>query len=392
MEQYFQNWWDHFSSKKITLDALKGPLSFTPEIKKSSLESQVVILCYVYSLLKTIFPQDKMCAGLMVVTGLKKDFLQSFLSDLEKNNLILNEIRSLEEFTADNYKIYNFSKTFSNRYLYGEKALVDISNDVQIVIHPADQSGLDNLKSLPLFETLIKGFHEIYDDKVVKMDNLGKYIHVTPKQYPDLYFLLKETCEVLGLKKEPDLYLGPGYINAFTSSITDPCIILSSGVLQTCNRDEIMFIIGHEIGHIMCKHLLYTQMSNLLPKILASAGRLTMGATNLIGLGVELRFRQWSRSAEFTADRFGLMACQNVGSSITTLLKLSGAPPNMINQIDLNEYLKQYDEYSAFVDAGLNKAANFMAKIDDTHPYSILRVKELINYANKMKAGLDKVA
>lgn len=392
MQAYFQSWWDHFQSNNLTEEALLGPLSFTQNHRSLSLESQTIILGYITGLLLKKYPKEKVPEALALCSGLKHEFVNNFFSRYCEKNIAVPEFSTYQDFIADNHKIYSFSKIFSNQYLYGEKAAVNLGTNFSLLLHPADKSSQDDLKAIPFFDGLIKTFHEIYDDKIIKVENLGKYIHVTPKQYPDLYYLLKETCEILGLKKEPDLYLCLGHINAYTTSITDPCIVLSSGVLQLCNRDEIMFILAHEIGHIMCEHLLYTQMSSLLPKILASAGKMTFGATSLMSVGLEVKFRSWSRAAEFTADRFGFLACQNLGASITTLMKLAGAPPTMINQFDINEYLKQFDEYTNFQNSGLNKAAAFMGKLDESHPYGILRVKHLIDFAVKVKTGSKQAA
>ena len=67
----------------------------------------------------------------------------------------------------------------------------------------------------------------------------------------------------------PDLYIQWGYeINAFTVGSENPIVVLNSGLIDMCEDDEIMFIIGHELGHIKSNHMLYHMMANVINMII----------------------------------------------------------------------------------------------------------------------------
>jgi len=381
LEKFFDLIWD-FSQSKSEEDYKK--IGFTPEIRSLSFESQVIVILQLYTVLKDV-NSDEAGEELHKLTGLKKEFINDLISDIETSNLALSALDSKESFLKDNHKLYTFARNFSSSKLYGIKKKVP-QVDLNRIKHPQDKQGLDELKSVTGLDAIITMFNDIYDDKVIKLENQSKLIHVTPKQYPDLYYLMKEVAQVLGLEKEPDLYLRMGYFGAYTTSINDPCIVLDSGLLNVCTRDELMFIIGHEIGHIMSKHLLYTQVSVALPELLKMTGKFTFGVTSLLGAGLELKFATWSRSSEYTADRFGLLACQNIGAAITSILKMSGAPPNFITQVDFEEFLNQIENYNNVGGTGpFAKIVKYVAKIDESHPYNVFRLRQIIDYANDNK-------
>ena len=71
------------------------------------------------------------------------------------------------------------------------------------------------------------------------------------------------------MKKVPDLYIQWGYdINACTVGAENPIIILNSGLIDLCDDDEIMFVIGHECGHVKSNHMLYHMMGQVINYIL----------------------------------------------------------------------------------------------------------------------------
>ncbi|MCM1988557.1 hypothetical protein [Oceanirhabdus seepicola] len=46
----------------------------------------------------------------------------------------------------------------------------------------------------------------------------------------------------------------------------------------------------------------------------------------------------WSRMAEFTADRAGLLACQNIDAPVTTTMKIAGLPLAHNSEVNLEEF------------------------------------------------------
>ena len=76
------------------------------------------------------------------------------------------------------------------------------------------------------------------------------------------------------------------------------------------NEDEVAFVIGHEIGHAIFEH-------HKLPVhgILANDDRLKPQDT--------LQVLRWSRMAEISADRVGLIGCQSLQHAFGAKIVLS---------------------------------------------------------------------
>lgn len=53
--------------------------------------------------------------------------------------------------------------------------------------------------------------------------------------------------------------------NAFAAGVEDPIIVINSGAIDLLTYEELLFIIGHEVGHIKSQHVLYSQMAQILP-------------------------------------------------------------------------------------------------------------------------------
>lgn len=54
---------------------------------------------------------------------------------------------------------------------------------------------------------------------------------------------------------------------------------------------------------------------------------------------------QWYRTSDYTADRVGLLACQDIDVALKTMIKMSGIPKKFYNNIYTNSILKQAVEF-----------------------------------------------
>jgi len=84
--------------------------------------------------------------------------------------------------------------------------------------------------------------------------------------------------------------------------------------------------------------------------------------------------------AEFSADRAGLLVCQNLKSAISALMKISGYPPADYYNIDVDHFIKQADEFKNFDSSTLDKIAKFAGVLMATHPWSVMRAHEMLSW------------
>ena len=128
-------------------------------------------------------------------------------------------------------------------------------------------------------------------------------------------------------------------INAF--AMADGTVRVYSGLMDLMTDEELLFVMGHEIGHVHYEHskqayrLAYAAQA--ARKGAASAGGTAgaMAAGSLGGLAEKLVNSQFSQSEESQADSFGLQFLRlnhiDPHAAITALEKLGGGPSSMFS-------------------------------------------------------------
>jgi Zn-dependent protease with chaperone function len=175
--------------------------------------------------------------------------------------------------------------------------------------HPFDKKALASLEATPGLPALLKTIKKYSFDKVQKITHTGSYLQVGENQYPKVYRIYRECCEVLDFQSIPALYLMESFdINAYAPCFSEPLIVLMTGTVEALTDEELAFIIGHELGHIKSQHLLYHDMANVLKLLGSVIGDMTLGIGNLVSVGLQIALLYWQRMSEFTSDRAGLLA------------------------------------------------------------------------------------
>jgi Zn-dependent protease with chaperone function len=219
-------------------------------------------------------------------------------------------------------------------------------------------------------------------ERMVLLQHIGSDIEVKETNLPQLKKILNEICETLSIKTIPRMYLNQDpSINASALGINNPIIVVNTGTLEKLSMDELYFIIGHEAGHIKSKHTRYGFLQMILPFL----GNLVPAVGPLISVGIQVLLFRFQRMAEFTADRAGMLCCQNLDTATTSLMKLAGYPMQYYDQINKDDFIKQFDDFKDYNENTYNKALNLIANMQMTHPWSVLRGKELFQWVNDNK-------
>ena len=87
--------------------------------------------------------------------------------------------------------------------------------------------------------------------------------------------------------------------------------------------------------------------------------------------------------AAVTADRAGLLCVQNMEPPINSFMKLAGGAATLFKEMDKEEFLKQIRAYEDADRSNLNKAYKILLTAERSHPYAILRAKELDLWHNE---------
>lgn len=208
-------------------------------------------------------------------------------------------------------------------------------------------------------------------------ENIATGVQVSEKQYPSMHAMLKEACDVLDLPL-PQLYVRQNPIpNAYTLAVqgNKPFIVVHSSLIELLTPQELQAVIAHELGHLKSEHGVWVTMANLILLLSTSSlgGNLGRAVYQLLNTQLLL----WQRSAELTCDRAMLLVMQDPRIAISTLMKLAGGTSKYSEEMDIDEYLTQADQFDKASTTRFGRLMRESMTANSTHPLPILRVREI---------------
>lgn len=244
--------------------------------------------------------------------------------------------------------------------------------------HPSDAAALDALTNTAGFDLFIQKVNEWGIERYLRVQLTGSYLRVGPDNFPDLYRTLSDVRDRLDVPVDVDLYIAAGgEINAYTIGVKHPLIVLTSLAVELLSPEELTYVIGHEVGHVKSSHVLYYQIADFLPLIGGLVGSLTFGLGEFFSTGIQMALLYWKRTSEYTADRAGLLACQNAEVAWKALMKLAGLPSRYYDTVNTEDFLKQAREFKDLDIDTLSKIAKWLSVLGATHPWTVERAQQL---------------
>lgn len=236
--------------------------------------------------------------------------------------------------------------------------------------HPADRAALNALRKLPAFDAVLRKIFGFFGEKPVRLAFQANAVRVSPTQHPRVHRLYGRAASTLDAPADYPVFVSQTpIVNAGAYGMERPFIIVNSGMVSLLDDDELTFVLGHEIGHIMSGHVLYTTMMVILMQ-LAERGFPIVG---LAARAVLIALMEWYRKAELSSDRAGALAIQDPDVGMRTMLRLAGGASDETN---LPEFVKQADEYRATGDLA-DQVFKVLNLLGADHPFPVLRVAEL---------------
>ena len=239
--------------------------------------------------------------------------------------------------------------------------------------HPADRGALVALRKLKGFDTVLKAMSGLFNERAVRLVYLGSAIRVDERQFGRLNTLLAEAGRILDAPELPELYVAANPVpNALTIGMNKPFIVVSSGLVDLLDDEELRFVLGHELGHAISGHAVY---QTLLQRLIQLSG--VLNAIPIGGLGfraIMAALMEWSRKAELSADRAGLLATQDPPTAFRVHMQLASG--GHLEDLDPTSFFAQGQEYD---DAGdLRDSVLKLLLIEArSHPFAVVRAAEL---------------
>jgi len=160
----------------------------------------------------------------------------------------------------------------------------------------------------------------------------------TMPEYLDKF--INDVCTKHNMKRPKIGYIDDGAPNAFTYGRTknDARLVLTRGIFELLNEDEVVSVVGHEIGHIVHYDMLFMTFAQLVPLLLYYVYEICMGSNNsdndnnnaaAVGLIAYVLYIisqyiiLWlSRTREYYADEFSFQTTKNPNAMQTALIKV----------------------------------------------------------------------
>ncbi|MBI4863107.1 MAG: M48 family metalloprotease [Candidatus Riflebacteria bacterium] len=239
--------------------------------------------------------------------------------------------------------------------------------------YPSDRTGLKLLHKAGPLRELSRLLILQVTEPMLHGQLLGTAVKVTENQFPRIR-RIASVCERILNLPPVNIFVGqtpPRMVDAqaVTYGTEDSaCIFLPALLVDAVSDNELRFILGREMGHIKCRHVLYLTAAQLI----GLGFSIFEGVTGQIITAVLGQILSpWQRRTEITADRAGLVCCQNIATAVRTMVKVAMGAPKLFNQVNLEEYLKQADTLRE----------NFAwSEPREAHPYLIHRVHLLMEF------------
>lgn len=247
--------------------------------------------------------------------------------------------------------------------------------------HPLDMRALNALENTPGLGKLIKKCNEYGLERFLRIQFTGSNLCVNPDNFPEIYEKVDEACKILDVPIRPDVYItAEGNIHVLLAGVEHPLVAISSATIDQLTDDELLFVIAREIGHIKSGHSLYRQMADFFHVIATAIGHATLGIGSLLSRPIEIALLNWRRTSEFTADRAGLLVCQDANVAIGAMIKLAGLPRKYFGKFNADDFIAQAKDFAGLDESRLDWIAKTIKIMDQSHPWTVMRAGEFLRW------------
>ncbi|MFC3346205.1 M48 family metallopeptidase [Streptomyces echinoruber] len=243
--------------------------------------------------------------------------------------------------------------------------------------HPADRSALVALRKLSGFDTVFKTLSGLLPERSLRLLFLSDSVRVSDQQFAHLNDMLRDACYILDLKKVPPMYVTQDpQPNAMCIGLDEPIIVVTTGLVELLDEEEMRAVVGHEVGHALSGHAVYRTVLLFLTQLAVRVAWIPLGSLAIMGIVTALR--EWFRKSELSADRAGLLVGQDLRASLRGLMKLAGG--NHLHEMNVDAFLQQAEEYEAGGDLR-DSVLKILNVLPRSHPFATVRAAELKKWA-----------
>ena len=232
-------------------------------------------------------------------------------------------------------------------------------------------------------EEVLKKIRMSGSDTYWRSNMEGHSLKVDKELLPDFYRLCHEVKAKLNFEEDVDFYItGDSTVNAFSVAAEEegePHIVnINSALFDLMTTDELKFVIGHELGHLINKD---TALARLI--------RFVFPPEANVPVSLQYKIRLHDQLAELVADRYGYIATENLDVCVTAFFKLASGLDLAKMNVSIEALIADNNRRLEYFlnDKGVSRAS---------HPVNPIRVQALNLFATseseeELKAGMDEL-
>ena len=243
--------------------------------------------------------------------------------------------------------------------------------------HPADRSALVALRKLTGFDVLLRRLSGLFSDRALRLMFLASSVRASEQQFSYLHEMVRDGSYILDLPVVPELFIWQNpEVNAMALGTDKPFLVITTGLVNLCDPEELRFVIGHELGHVLSGHSVYRTM---LFHLIRLAQRIAWMPIGYLGLrAIIWGLEEWYRKSELSCDRAGLLAGQDIDAARRALMKTAGG--SRLAEMNADAFHEQAHEYDAVPDLR-DSVLKILQLQGNTHPFAVVRFAELDRWA-----------
>ena len=231
---------------------------------------------------------------------------------------------------------------------------------------------------------ILKNAQDTTDDDYWRSRMEGHCMKADKNLLGNFYHLCHEVKERLGFHEPVDFFVtGDSSINAFSIAAEDgqhPHIVnVNSELFNLMSEDELKFVIGHELGHLINQDTALRRLINFVypPQ------------QTQIPITLQFKIHLHDNLAELVADRYGYIACGNLDACVTAFFKMASGLDLEKMQVSIEELLTDNSKHLDYFLKG-----GGMSHYD--HPVNPIRVQAIHLFATaknqeELEKGMDEL-
>ncbi len=258
--------------------------------------------------------------------------------------------------------------------------------------YPGEETAFSLVKKVPLLDKIVAAYLKYGNWMLALPEVQGDCFRVTEETSPEAYRIYKTALTRLDMPSEYPLFAKEDYeYNAYTTGGSAPYIVIHSSMLKNLSEEELLFTLGHELGHIKSGHLIYYMMAQGFGQFIVN---LPIPGIDKAAAALHYALIHWVRMQEYTADRAGALAAGSIEAGQVVLGRLLGAENDLLDGVHFTreDFLEQNATFEELNQNVVGKMISAVLIMNQKHPWVVNRIQALEKWKNSgsYQALLDK--